>query len=578
MHCVNVIILFFLKNRPGHIPYIIVIAVIATVLSVWPDRAEATVLAKDYTTVFNKARKSSTERIISEGDSLYNRGEYDNAVIYYMVACNRLSPELPVEELRLISTAFLRKGRSYYMKGGYAGALEAFLRGVKVSEQIGDRRMLGQFYNNIATIHCAFQEFEQGLGYYRKALDYCHKAGDRVNEYKTLVNMTGISTFVGHTDDARRYYRRSESLKDTTDKVNNFMSMLNNALIASAEGKTADACDILYRCLDYGNGNALEAEYICFAYSYLYENYLKSGDIAMARRYMELCLDMATKSGLIYKFVNVLNDYADDCFRRGDVVRAYNLRSRYFKVTDSIYNRREFDILKNAQFIYEMDKSNAQIAELQASEAEHLRSIAKQRRVIAISVTVILIVGALLVYIYRQKRLLDKSYTDLYAVTASYVATLDRNRKRGHDDTVADDDDPETSPARRNTLDSDRQRKLASAIEAVMENADEYCNPEFSLDRMAELVGSNSRYVSQVINGMYHKNFSTFVNEYRVRLACLRMADTSIWASYTLHGLGESVGFKSYTTFVSVFRKTTGLTPKLYKEKAAAAGNKANND
>lgn len=331
-------------------------SVIAIALSVYTNDVAATVLAKDYTTVFNKARKTTTARIISEGDSLYNRGEYDNAVIYYMVACNRLSPELPVEELRLISTAFLRKGRSYYMKGGYAGALEAFLRGVKVSEQIGDRRMLGQFYNNIATIYCTFQEFEQGLSYYRKALDYSHKADDRVNEYKTLVNMTGISTIAGHTDDARRFYRQSETLKDSTDKVNNFMSMLNHALIASSEGNTGEACDILYECLDYGKANALAAEYICFAYSYLYENYLKAGETAMARKYMELCLDMATSNGLIYKFVNVLNDYADVCYKRGDVVRAYNLRGRFLKVIDSIYNRHEFDIIKNAQFIYENDK------------------------------------------------------------------------------------------------------------------------------------------------------------------------------------------------------------------------------
>lgn len=195
---------------------------------------------------------------------------------------------------------------------------------------------------------------------------------------------------------------------------------------------------------------------------------------------------------------------------------------------------------------------------------------------IAISVAVILVVGILLIYIYRQKRLLDKSYTDLYSVTASYVASLDQNRRNRQYENVSDDES-ESASTRRNPLDAERQRKLASAIEAVMENADEYCNPEFSLDRMAELVGSNSRYVSQVINGTYHKNFSTFVNEYRVRLACLRMADTSIWSSYTLHGLGESVGFKSYTTFVSVFRKTTGLTPKLYKDKAAAAKNITDN-
>lgn len=102
-----------------------------------------------------------------------------------------------------------------------------------------------------------------------------------------------------------------------------------------------------------------------------------------------------------------------------------------------------------------------------------------------------------------------------------------------------------------------------------MKNADEFTSPDFSLDRMAELVGSNSSYISQVINDTFKKNFSNYINEYRIRLACLRLSDTANWGNYTLKGIGESVGFRSYTTFVTVFRKITGLTPRLYQEKAS---------
>ena len=80
--------------------------------------------------------------------------------------------------------------------------------------------------------------------------------------------------------------------------------------------------------------------------------------------------------------------------------------------------------------------------------------------------------------------------------------------------------------------------------------------------------GLNHKF-AQVINDTFKKNFSNYVNEYRIRLACIRLSDTANWGNYTLKGIGESVGFRSYTTFVTVFRKITGLTPRLYQEKAS---------
>lgn len=79
-------------------------------------------------------------------------------------------------------------------------------------------------------------------------------------------------------------------------------------------------------------------------------------------------------------------------------------------------------------------------------------------------------------------------------------------------------------------------------------------------------MNSNSKYVSQVINYVFKKNFSTFVNEYRVNLACERLADTAGYGRYSINGIGESVGFKSSATFSTVFKKMTGMTPSVYQK------------
>ena len=81
-------------------------------------------------------------------------------------------------------------------------------------------------------------------------------------------------------------------------------------------------------------------------------------------------------------------------------------------------------------------------------------------------------------------------------------------------------------------------------------------------------MGSNSKYVSQVINGTYHKNFSNYVNEYRIRTACRRLADGERYGHLTVKAVGESVGYRSHATFVNIFRRITGLTPSLYQKMA----------
>ena len=112
------------------------------------------------------------------------------------------------------------------------------------------------------------------------------------------------------------------------------------------------------------------------------------------------------------------------------------------------------------------------------------------------------------------------------------------------------------------------RNRLAEAITAVMENdCDELCNPEFSLERLAKIVGSNSKYVSQTINEEFNRNFSTYINDYRVKLACERLANTE-YDSYKIKFVGESVGFKSQSTFTEVFRQHTGLSPAVYRRMA----------
>ncbi len=79
-----------------------------------------------------------------------------------------------------------------------------------------------------------------------------------------------------------------------------------------------------------------------------------------------------------------------------------------------------------------------------------------------------------------------------------------------------------------------QKRALLEAIRNVMEREDVYCDTDFSLGKLASLVNSNSKYVSQVINEHYRKNFNAYLNVYRIRTARARLADRKNYGNYTI--------------------------------------------
>ncbi|MDD6517660.1 MAG: helix-turn-helix domain-containing protein [Prevotella sp.] len=83
------------------------------------------------------------------------------------------------------------------------------------------------------------------------------------------------------------------------------------------------------------------------------------------------------------------------------------------------------------------------------------------------------------------------------------------------------------------------------------------------------LVVSNTKYVSQVIHEVYGSSFNAFVNGYRVNLARERLTNVSEYGNYTIKVIGESLGFKSQTSFTNIFRRATGITPAMYQKIAS---------
>lgn len=118
-----------------------------------------------------------------------------------------------------------------------------------------------------------------------------------------------------------------------------------------------------------------------------------------------------------------------------------------------------------------------------------------------------------------------------------------------------------------NLADHDKQDILSKIIN-VMEYSDKIYNNDFDLSMLADMVGTNYKYVSQVINQEFNKNFNAYLSDYRVQEACRRLTDTRHYGNMTLEAVAESVGFKSRSNFIACFKRITGMTPSEYQKQA----------
>lgn len=107
--------------------------------------------------------------------------------------------------------------------------------------------------------------------------------------------------------------------------------------------------------------------------------------------------------------------------------------------------------------------------------------------------------------------------------------------------------------------------RLYERIRQLFKEEKVYLDPSLNLRKLSDMVDTNTKYLSQVINHYSGSNFLTFINGYRVAAVKERILNEE-YIKMTFFGIAQLCGFKNKSTFYKVFRDVTGMTPKGYVE------------
>ena len=106
--------------------------------------------------------------------------------------------------------------------------------------------------------------------------------------------------------------------------------------------------------------------------------------------------------------------------------------------------------------------------------------------------------------------------------------------------------------------------QLKVRIVNILLKKKKYKDKDYSAKRLAEDLGTNTRYVSAVVNVCFDMNYTSLVNKYRIDNAKALLVDKR-YRNLRMEEISDMCGFPNRQSFYAAFYKYTGVTPRRYK-------------
>ena len=112
-------------------------------------------------------------------------------------------------------------------------------------------------------------------------------------------------------------------------------------------------------------------------------------------------------------------------------------------------------------------------------------------------------------------------------------------------------------------LNEKKKAEIREKILLCFEKDKPYLNPDLNMETLSASLKIPRYQLTEVLNTEIGKNFFQFVNSYRIDSVKKMLSDPA--NRYSIEAIGYECGFNSKSSFFTVFRTLTGLTPLQFK-------------
>ena len=517
-------------------------------------------------------RLTTAELMLRGQDFLQNKGWVDSAMVCYSIVANRIhNNNLESKEMYQIARALNNIGyisATYYYD--FQKAYENLNKSMELSKLYGFDNNLAYSYLNMASIFDNRNRLfandalsTEALDNTKLAFDFAVKAQEWNVAVTSIYNMLDMIHDKGEAELIAPDLARFKGLQ-LSDSVEMWQCtrMFCQATEAFQDGQYQQALNYYDKMLSEAQ-NVTTNRQQCI----IKAMQQKAAVLAVMHRYEEAisCLQqvkqIAINHGMQSELIDNYKAMAQVYVGMGNRQMAEQLDYKYLKARDEFIHKSHAEMLERSRFLDEMSRVNEQVAQIQA---KHER--AHQLLLMVCLITAIILIALLLLV---RSNIKQRNY--IRHLYEKNVQLLDVKVAADQPASHAVDKQEESAPKYQSQLDQERKDRLFERINHVMDDITIICKPDFSLQQLATLVGSNYKYVSQVVNERYGKSFKQVLNEQRVREACRILNEPNQSAHLTIEAIAANLGFNSRSNFTITFKRITGISPsdfmKMAKEK-----------
>lgn len=515
------------------------------------------------------------------GYKMLEKGDVEEARRLYMSAIESYTPAMGKEETRECIKAYSNLGyiclfESHSPEQAYVLLSKAKEMAIRNKEQ----DLLGAIYGNLAKLYDDFGDIHEALSNHKKGMEAAYTNKSDVSSVIRLMvfdDLANMAVHHGLTDSISDCLKMFRNDPPEGIAMSDYSKSLCKALELAADKRYREAADILISCENQIDKSVDQVRYKTNNYLAIASFLDKAGAHEEALSYLFKAKEEVASDHLADLRPRVLGEISRLKKESGDNESAKEYRLMALETADSLYSARDFGMIRYLESAETIDNLSRHI-ETVKTEISHKRTLTW------ILTGGIILIVSLLVMLGIYTRRLGNSHVELVKrhretlaerehdsilrkEYASRIADLENKLSMSvnEEKEIREDSEGETEKKQLKIPGSIEQHiELAKKIKEVFDNDSFISSPDFSLDILAEKVGSKPKYVSAIIKSILGSSFSNMLAEARVAIACGLMKNPEFSKRMSMDAVAEAAGYRSRTHFSSIFKKITGLTPTQY--------------
>lgn len=494
-------------------------------------------------------------------------GAYDTLIIHADSIFNRTAGEPDNKKLWLYSGAFASQACVFSNKfdsaSYYLGRIMPFME-----SEYSDDFLDALVYNTMAIYSLNTElDYSAALKYYESACASAERSGDMVSLSALLCNIATLYYMLRDStgfDYALRAYELNLSGQDVRAYTMARSSVLlaqmyclkgDGAMALDIAGRSATEISafpelvsnlyLLYADVYYENGDNQSAE-IYYKKAIEHERaadlsdrvliYLRYADfLKAAGRYSEAKeqlldgLAVSHSTSIVIHRSELLTSLVNTSLRLGQDEEALRYYQEFMTDIDSV-------LVARSERTFRQNQVFAKNLEIKDYKLNLMK--ARQKMILVASVSVLILVCFIgLLFVNRRQ---NRMYRRLVALHQRML-----------------------SQGKEHLSEDDHYLALWQKLDRLMKQERIYRHSDISLDRLAELLGTNRTYVSQVINRYAGTTFYNYIHAARIEEASRILSDAE--SDIPLKSLAAELGYNSISSFYRAFLKETGVPPSRYR-------------